>query len=300
MIFGMSLYEILWFFFIYSFAGWVIEVIFHAVTFGKVINRGFLTGPVCPVYGFGVVSVFAMTYFLIQWTRAGVGTIVDVNVLYLFLTGIVIATAIELIAGFLLDKLFNARWWDYSDRPFNLNGYICLEFSLIWGLAIAFVLRVVQPSIASLVAIIPKTVGWISLAVIYAAYIADTIITVLTVLKMNRELQNLAKIRDSLRLVSDSLSMAIGTGTLDTMERLGNAEEEIKEKAEAKKMELEQKKQQIIAEYTQKREDLEHKAKELQKKLKSGVLFGSLRLMRAFPSMQHKYYAYIIEELKEE
>ena len=113
----------LMYFFIYAFIGWVVEVSFHAVTVGKFINRGFLSGPYCPIYGFGAISVI---YFLTD--------IAEKNKFVLFLGSIAIATAIEFVAGFLLEKIFHERWWDYSDRKLNVGGYICIEFSVIWGL----------------------------------------------------------------------------------------------------------------------------------------------------------------------
>ena len=125
MICGMTYFQICLYFLFYSFGGWVVEVIFHAVTLGKVINRGFLNGPVCPVYGFGVLSVFA----LLNTLQSG-GHQMSEGMIFLF--GIVLATAVELVAGWLLDVCFHARWWDYSNKPLNFHGYICLEFSLIW------------------------------------------------------------------------------------------------------------------------------------------------------------------------
>ena len=127
----MTYFQICLYFLVYSFGGWVVEVIFHAVALGKVINRGFLNGPVCPVYGFGVLSVFA----LLNTIQSG-GHQMSEGMIFVF--GFVLATAVELIAGWLLDVCFHARWWDYSDKPLNFHGYICLEFSLIWGLAFCF------------------------------------------------------------------------------------------------------------------------------------------------------------------
>ena len=135
MICGMTYYQICWYFLIYSFGGWALEVVYHAVACGKVINRGFLNGPVCPVYGFGVLSVFAMIN-----TIQGGGYLMNDGMIFLF--GVILATAVELIAGWLLDVCFHARWWDYSNKPLNLHGYICLEFSLIWGVAILLVVKV--------------------------------------------------------------------------------------------------------------------------------------------------------------
>ena len=94
----------------FSFLGWCVEVAYQAVSKGLVVNRGFLNGPVCPIYGFGVLAVF----FLLQIT--GDGEFYEQNALKVFIFGVVLATAVELFGGWILDKAFHARWWDYSDR----------------------------------------------------------------------------------------------------------------------------------------------------------------------------------------
>ena len=118
---GFSLYQTLAYFLIYSCLGWCLEVVYAAVTTGKLVNRGFLNGPVCPIYGFGMVIVlYALT------------PLVD-NTLLLYLGGVILPSALELVGGWALYKLYRTRWWDYSDYPFNIGGYICLEFCLLWG-----------------------------------------------------------------------------------------------------------------------------------------------------------------------
>ena len=144
MICGMTYFQICLYFLIYSFGGWVVEVIFHAVALGKVINRGFLNGPVCPVYGFGVLSVFALLN-----TIQGSGRQMSDGMIFVF--GIVLATAVELVAGWLLDVCFHARWWDYSNKKFNINGRICFTFSLFWGLLALYLIRHFNPIIDKLI-----------------------------------------------------------------------------------------------------------------------------------------------------
>ena len=240
MIAGMTYYQILWYFVIYSFAGWTIEVVFHAVSLGKVINRGFLNGPVCPVYGFGVLSVFALTGSI---DTSGAG---KMNPALLFLLGMIFATLVELIAGWMLDRLFHARWWDYSNRPLNFHGYICLMFSIIWGLAIVFVVDVIHPYIQKAsAAAIPEKYGWPVLAVIYAAYLADLVVTVLIVTNMNRRLTELDEIQKSMRIVSDGLSEVLADTSIRTSQVIGEgrvqaslARAEFRNAASEKKAEL--------------------------------------------------------------
>ena len=117
----LTLYEVFAYFFCYSFLGWVTEVAFHAVTQGKFVNRGFLNGPVCPIYGTGMVAVLLILGENIS--RAWL----------VFLVGVGLPTLIELITGWVLERFFHNKWWDYSSRRFNLKGYICLEFSILWG-----------------------------------------------------------------------------------------------------------------------------------------------------------------------
>ena len=144
MLFGFTFYQIAAYFLIYSCLGWCVEVAWAAVRRGVLVNRGFLNGPVCPIYGFGMLALlFALT------------PIAD-NSLLLFAGGVVIPSAIELAGGWLLYRLYHTRWWDYTDRPFNLGGYICLEYSLYWGLGSVFILKLVHPTFAALVDAAPR------------------------------------------------------------------------------------------------------------------------------------------------
>ena len=270
----MNLVAMLFYFLIYSFLGWVVEVAYHAVTMGKVVNRGFLNGPVCPVYGVGVTLVLLTIWAL------GNRDIETSNPLVLFVIGIVLATGAELVAGFLLDKLFHARWWDYSNEKFNLNGYICLSFSIIWGLAIAFVLRVIQPVIAHLVSLIPLNIGYIVLVVIYSVFVTDIILTTLAVLKFNKQLEHLAHLKNAILAVSDGMSEVIGTGTIKTMARIDEKKEIVEDRVEERKAEF------------------ESKLGELRNDVNSHALFGRGRILRAFPRMHHHEYGEIIELLR--
>ena len=106
----LTLYEIFAYFFLYSFLGWVSEVAFHAVKTGKFVNRGFLNGPVCPIYGAGVVLILLILgeYAQTMWA--------------VFLVGVTVPTLLELVTGWLLETFFHDKWWDYSERRFNFKG----------------------------------------------------------------------------------------------------------------------------------------------------------------------------------
>ena len=171
----MTFYDLLWYFTIYSFLGWCSEVIFATVTTGKFVNRGFLNGPVCPIYGFGMSLVLLV---LLPFSD---------NIPLLFIGGALLTSAIELVGGWALKKIFHTTWWDYSDQPFNLGGYICLKFSILWGLCVVVVIRIVHTAIASFVHWIPFMLGAILVGIFIALFITDTIVTVLTIRKLNEK-----------------------------------------------------------------------------------------------------------------
>lgn len=292
MICGMTYYQICWYFLVYSFGGWVVEVIFHAVTLGKVINRGFLNGPVCPVYGFGVISVFAMIN-----TLQSSGYQMSDGMIFIF--GVILATVVELIAGWLLDVCFHARWWDYSDKPLNFHGYICLEFSLIWGLAIVFVVKVFQRYVENHTSShADSMLGWVVLAILYAAYLADFIVTVAVIRGLNKKLTRLDKIRSDMRIVSDKISDTLATTTIETVQAVGEkkvqaalARAELRDSAELKK-------DKSLEMLRKKKAELQKEFDDLSNTITNHTIVGQGRIIKAFPKMKHRDYYELIQELK--
>lgn len=205
---GFSLYHVLAFFLIYSCTGWCLEVIFAAATTGQLVNRGFLNGPVCPIYGFGMVIVlFALTPL-------------QGSVLLLYIGGVILPSALELVGGWALYKLYHTRWWDYSDFPFNIGGYICLEFSLLWGVGTLVVMRIVHPVVAGLVDMIPPFVGFVVMCVLYAVYAADVVVTAFAASGLAKTLDAMEQLADSIHAVSDAMTQLLGTTTLNADQKL--------------------------------------------------------------------------------
>ena len=205
---GFSLYHVLAFFLIYSCTGWCLEVIFAAATTGQLVNRGFLNGPVCPIYGFGMVIVlFTLTPL-------------QNSVLLLYIGGVILPSALELVGGWALYKLYHTRWWDYSDFPFNIGGYICLEFSLLWGVGTLVVMRIVHPVVAGLVDMIPPFVGFVVMCVLYAVYAADVVVTAFAASGLAKTLDAMEQLADSIHAVSDAMTQLLGTTTLNADQKL--------------------------------------------------------------------------------
>ena len=213
---GFSLYHILAFFLIYSCLGWCVEVVYAAATTGQLVNRGFLNGPVCPIYGFGMILVL---FFL---------TPLEDNLLLLYLGGVILPSALELVGGWALYKLYRTRWWDYTDKPFNIGGYVCLEFSLMWGVGAMVMVKAIHPTIAALVNIIPPLVGFVLMCLLYAVYAADVVATAIAASDLARELDALEKVADSMHAVSDAMTEILGTTALDMDQKMDESRLQLK------------------------------------------------------------------------
>ena len=216
MVCGFSLYQILAFFLIYSCLGWCLEVIYAAVSTGQLVNRGFLNGPVCPIYGFGMVIVLFTLSPLAD------------NLLLLYLGGVILPSVLELVGGWALYKLYHTRWWDYSDFPFNIGGYICLEFSLLWGVGTVVVMKAVHPVIAGFVEMVPQMVGFVLMCILYACYAADVVVTAFAASDLARELDALEKVADSMHAVSDAMTELLGTTAMDVDQKMDESRLQLK------------------------------------------------------------------------
>lgn len=184
-------------FFIYSFVGWVIEVIYYGITEGKFINRGFLAGPLCPVYGLG----FYAAIWIFEPFKD--------NFLILFFGMATACTIVELIAGFILYHAFHMRWWDYSDYKLNLGGYICLRFFIYWGIAASLGMYVLHPTVKWLIAHINYPVRIGILIFFTIILLADLITTIITIIGFKKKFAAMEKVVTGTRAVSDKIGSQI-------------------------------------------------------------------------------------------
>lgn len=166
-------------FLIYSFLGWCCESVYCSVGRGKLINRGFLNGPLCPVYGFGALLVV----FLLKGAEQ--------NVLSLFFSGMVVTSALEYFTSCLLEKLFHMKWWDYSGYRFQLNGRVCLQNSLMFGGLSVFVILVLRPGVDRLLALFSPMVTALLTGLAGGILLVDTFLAVRGILRMKGYLEEL-------------------------------------------------------------------------------------------------------------
>ncbi len=132
----MNIYQWVLCFFIYGCAGWLMEELFYAAATRKIVSRGFLYGPVCPIYGAGSLAII-----LLCQSFSG-------HPLLLFLLGVLLTTVLEYVTSYLLEKCFNTHYWDYSGFFMNINGRVCIPFSLAWGFLTIILVLVIHPAVS--------------------------------------------------------------------------------------------------------------------------------------------------------
>lgn len=188
-------------FFIFSAIGWFIETLYCSLGNHRFINRGFLTGPLCPIYGTGglVFSVLIAPF----WKRWYV----------VLILGVIMADIVEYLTSFLMEKLFHARWWDYTNEIFNLNGRICLKHTLYWGIASMAYIYVLQSPYLQLYSLIPQKVRYIALGVILVIFVVDVINAARNAMDVKSFMSKLSGISSRLTEIKNKIT---GAAVVDT------------------------------------------------------------------------------------
>lgn len=243
------------YFFIFSFIGWFCESVYCSLLIDhKPVNRGFLAGPVCPIYGFGGLIV---VYMLLPLKE---------DPLKLFFLAMLLTTILEYVTSILMEKLFNARWWDYSKQPLNLNGRVCLLNSLEFGVMSMAAVYWVYPPMAYIVTRMSVWTGGILSCLFLTVFVVDLFFSVRSAFALNSKLAELKVVAD-----------------------------EILEKLELQKERLEKRLETIteMEEIRERLESLRQRAKTLQIRNAS-----HRRLLKAFPGLQSKRYQEQLDELR--
>jgi uncharacterized membrane protein len=149
----------------YSFIGWALEVIISISKTKKFINRGFLIGPYCPIYGFGSLLI---TSLLNSYTD---------NLVVIFVLAMVICMVLEYLTSFIMEKLFKARWWDYTEQRFNINGRVCLETAIPFGIGALIIIYFVHPAVTEIITVMNNTSVLIFSIIIFLLFLVDNIVS---------------------------------------------------------------------------------------------------------------------------
>ena len=259
----MSIYYSILYFFVYGFLGWCTEVIFAAFKQHRFVNRGFLNGPICPIYGVGVTLVIACLEAF------------QTNLLLLYISSVILVTVLEGVTGWAMDKLFHNKWWDYSKLPFNIGGYVCLLFSLIWGVACVFIVYFVHPLIHQVLSLIPHTAGIALIAILGIALLSDMIVTTSAIVKFNQYLELLKHITDELHAISNQIGAELYQNVMHVLDM----QESSRQKLDDVKLEVsEEIRMQIV--------ELKTRAQNLGEKVPK----PARRLLKAFPKLESRNY----------
>lgn len=165
------------YFIIYSFIGWAMEVICKLFEQKRFINRGFLIGPICPIYGYGVLAIVLLIGNSTQ------------DILAVFLKAILVCSILEYFTSYIMEKLFSARWWDYSKKKFNINGRICLETMIPFGLLGCFVIYIAHPFVIHIVSYLSPTITSCLSILLFIVYLIDNIISFNVLNKIKKEIK---------------------------------------------------------------------------------------------------------------
>lgn len=174
------------YFIVYAFLGWICEDLYCGIPKGKFINRGFLYGPYCPIYGVGAVLVL---YPLL---------LIGHHPAIVFIVGVIITSSLEYFTSWIMEKLFHTRWWDYSSYPLNLHGRICLKNSTLFGLMCLVLVFWVHPVIEELVHSLPLVGLAVFETVFTIGFITDMVCTIIALLRRKKVLQKMHQ--EALRL----------------------------------------------------------------------------------------------------
>ncbi len=171
---GYSFYEMFFIFLFWGMIGWLIEVVDMRIEAGEFQNRGFLHVPLCPLYGIGMLVMCML--FKNQ----------NKGYVELFISGMIIGSMAEYFAGWLLERLFHARWWDYSHMRFQVGGRVCMRNTILFGFGAIFTLAFVQPVLEKRIHQIPVPVGLTVIAFAEVILVIDIATSVLRAMRYGK------------------------------------------------------------------------------------------------------------------
>ncbi|MFR1801034.1 MAG: putative ABC transporter permease [Faecalispora jeddahensis] len=210
------------FFSVYSMIGWLCESIYCSIPQKRWINRGFLNGPFCPVYGFGALLILAVLSPLLGVFEFPLELIV------LFFTATLLTSVLEYVTSVLLEKLFHTSWWDYSNHKYQIHGRVCLMNSLLFGVMSTLVLEVLHPLISSLLTAIPRIVSFPLAGGLFVYFILDGTVTTIGILRMNGKLAQLQTILDEIRERTTAVAETNLAGLEHSLDELRDKADEFK------------------------------------------------------------------------
>lgn len=238
------------YFIVYSIAGWLCEDVYVGIGKRKFVNRGFLYGPYCPIYGCGALIVLYPLMLLGDYP------------VLVFFGGMILTSALEYFTSWLMEKLFHEKWWDYSTYKFNINGRVCLLNSTLFGLMSLVVVFGIQPFVERWARSIPLQTMEIFLGAFTVCFVTDLIVTCVHLIKRRNVLQKMHAQIETMREQFEA----------DTMQRRLDMETQFAELGER------------IGEWVDTRPDLEDLFRDFNANMEKIQKIGSQRISKAFPA----------------
>lgn len=214
------------YFIIYSFFGWVLESVFKTISAKKPINSGFLYGPFCPIYGCGALIMLA---FLKEFKD---------NLILLFVFGFLVLSIWEYLVGFLLEKTFKTKYWDYSNNKFNIKGRVCLLNSCFWGILGVVFIKFIHPPVQNLIGNVQKEVILYMDIILFTIIIIDYIFTVIKVYNINVSINLLNEVSKNIKQELEKIKEYAGNKAKEN-EKLQHVIDELKQKQEMLRSKIE-------------------------------------------------------------
>lgn len=212
--YNYSVAEWILLFFIYGFFGWIFETTYVSLRKRKFVNRGFLRGPILPIYASGaIIILFATIPF-------------QGNFVAIYFAGMIAATLLELVVGLAMESIFKVKYWDYSNQKIQYKGVICLSSSLAWGFLTLFLTQVIHKPVERILYSVPEAAQYPAAVILSFIFTVDVVLSVRTALDMRKMLEQMEKMRLELKAMEAQLAAQIE-------ERIENAKENAEEKAEA-------------------------------------------------------------------
>lgn len=270
MILGLTPYFILMNFYIFSFFGWIYESAFVSIRDHKLINRGFLNGPLLPLYGTGATLVYILLRPL------------EPHPSLLFICGMVIATIAEYIVALLLENLTHAKWWDYSNEPYNFQGRVALIPSLFWGFLSILLFDFLEPFVIRIINLIPAKEGKYLLIAVLILTFADCSYTIFTAINFSKQLETIYNFRNEI----EGLLQDIRYKTLHETISLKTANFNIKKEAIYQKINILKEALGTDTKLLQIEERFKSYFEKHSKFLKKRPFNGNIRILDAFPTMK--------------
>lgn len=262
-IFGIDIRVYFLLFMIYAILGWCMEVTCKLIQYKRFINRGFLIGPYCPIYGYGAILI---TFLLKKYTNDPIA---------LFFMAIIICGTLEYLTSYFMEKIFKARWWDYSQKKFNINGRVCLNTIIPFGLLGLFIMYVSNPFFIGKIEMLPQM--WLSILfwALLAIYIVDNIVSgiVIRYVKktekiVGKDIDNTEEITKKVKEVLQSKS-ALHRRLLNAYPSLETVKIKIKAKKEKIKEKVEEQKEELASKVEEQKEELENKIENQKKEIEN-------------------------------